>query len=123
MCEVVETMNNQDSHIELPANGQWHTLIGPITGLCAYEIIAYSKGKKLEGKYAVLHSIAINAYGSGKLNSTKVNYGSHRNKLSLRWTKDKNAKPDYSLQIKTNSNYGSEGVILVNIKELLNTQL
>ncbi|NND52127.1 MAG: hypothetical protein HKN54_06960 [Flavobacteriaceae bacterium] len=115
-------MEKDDSQIELLANGQWQTLIGPLTGLCAFEIIAYAKGKKHEGKYAVLHSIATNAYGSGKINTTKVNYGSLGNKLRLEWTRDKNAKQDYSLQIKTNSNYGSEGGIFVKIKELLNTQ-
>jgi len=115
-------MEEVDSYIKLPANGKWQTLIGPITGLTAFEIIAHAKGEKGVGKYAVLHSIATNAFGSGKTNNTRVNYSHGWNKLSLQWMRNNKEKLDYSLQIKTNCNYGSEGVIFVRMKELLNTQ-
>ncbi|AUC80893.1 hypothetical protein [Lacinutrix sp. Bg11-31] len=115
-------MEKDYSHIKLPANGKWQTLIGPISGLITFEIIAYAKGKETEGKYAVLHSIATNAFGSGKLNNTKTNYGDRSNRLSLKWIQNKEKKLFYSLQIKTNRNYGNEEIIFIKMKELLNIQ-
>jgi hypothetical protein len=112
-------MEKDYSYIKLPANGQWQTLIGPISGLIAFEIIAYAKGKKTEGKYSVLHSIATNAFGSGKLNNTIANYGHRSNRLSLKWIRNKEKKLFYSLQIKTNRNYGSEEIIFVYPETLL----
>ena len=112
-------MEIEDSNSKLPANGQWQDVTDPITGLNAFEIIAYSKGIRTRGKYAVLHSIAMNAFGAGKMNTTSVQYGKRWNKLLLRWKQDENKKGYYSLQIKTNHNYGSEGFIFAKMTVLL----
>ena len=112
-------MEEDDAYIKLAANGQWQMLIGPITGLSVFEIIAHAKGEKEKGKYAVLHAIATNAFGSGKIKNTKVNFGPRWNRLSLRWQRNNTSEANYSLQIKTHSNYGSEGIIFVKMNELL----
>jgi hypothetical protein len=90
----------------VPANGKWQDMPGlnNLNNCNAYEIIART-GWKGTGKFAVLHAIAICAYGpsGGKIRKTSTCYGWAWNKLSLRWTGD---KYDYRLQIRTRRNYG-----------------
>ncbi len=82
-----------------------------------FEIVGYSKGDKGNGRYSVIHSIAINSYGSGKFNTVSNSYGWWwLNKLSIRWH---GGQSNYSLQIKTKANYGSNGKIRVKLKKLL----
>ncbi len=104
--------------MELSADGKWHTITSNLTSLSAFEIIAYSIGLKRMGRYSVLHAIALNAYGKGRIKNTNVSFGwKWLNKLSLRWTGN---TQHYELQIRTKSNYGPDTQIKLGVRKLWN---
>ncbi|MHA7129199.1 adhesin [Algoriphagus namhaensis] len=87
-----------------PADGKWHEILGNLDGCQGFEIMAYA-GKKDYGKYALTHAIALSTFGrsKSKIRTTSAHYGAWWHKLSFRWRGDTR---NYSLQIKTWSNYG-----------------
>lgn len=72
------------------ADGSWHNIFDTKTGLSgchAYEIMAYAEGEKDEGKYALMHAIAICTLGNSKPKITKTSayHGKWLNKIDIRW--------------------------------------
>jgi len=90
----------------VPADGKWHNIIEGLDNCHAYEIVARA-GKKGSGKFSIMHAIAISAYGrsGGKIRKTSSCFGFFWNKLNLRW---KGTTHNYSLQMRTNINYGRD---------------
>jgi len=78
--------------------------------------------KKGTGKFAIMHATALSVFGpkGGKIRRTNAHYGFFWNKLNLRWTG--NSK-NYSLEIKSNSNYGEDVDIYYTITKLWDDQL
>ena len=99
------------------ADGEWHTIIPNLDHCNGFEIIA-RVGIVDTGKFAMLHAIALATFGRSKgcIRKTSSHYGFFWNKLNLRWKA--NGTHDYSLQIKTNSNYGNGAVISYKITQL-----
>jgi hypothetical protein len=56
------------------------------------------------------HAIALSTFGrsNNTIHKTKAYYGSFRNKIDLRWVGD---TFNYTLQIRTNQDYGEESMI------------
>ncbi len=98
------------------ANGTWQTILTDLNGCCAFEIMA-QVGKEKTGKYALLHAHALSTFGKSKskIASTQAHYGWWWNKIALRWV---GSTYNYSLQIKTRSNYGSDQTIKFYISKL-----
>ena len=106
----------------LPANGEWQTLLSDLEGISAYEISGYSQGKESHGKYSVIHAIALNSYNGkrGRIKYSTDFYGWRWwIRIRLRWLGTPN---NYDLQIRTRSNYGDNGRIVVSVKNLLNNE-
>jgi hypothetical protein len=63
-------------------------------------------GLKGSGRFAIMHAIALSAYGHSRsrIRRTCAHYGFFWNKLKLRW---KGSTHNYSLQLRSNSNFGS----------------
>lgn len=93
---------------EVPGNGKWQTIAEGLDGCNALEVMAGIGGLQGEGKYALLHAIAVSTYGRSKSKIKKVqaHYGWFWNKLCIRWS---GTTFNYSLQVRTRRNYG-EGV-------------
>jgi len=120
---------------ELAADGNWHNVFSAngLSGCNAFEITAFVQGDQGEGKYALMHAIAVSTYGNSKpkISKTVAHYGRWWNKIAIRWESrsskieevsgDKKKLPiwkklaqiwepkdplKYNLQIKTKSNYG-----------------
>jgi len=74
---------------ELDANGYWHNVFSAegLNGCKAYEIMAYAEGEKGEGKYALMHAIAISTFGNSrpKISKTSAYHGKRWNKIDIRW--------------------------------------
>lgn len=89
---------------EVPADGQWHTIVDNLESYSAFEIIA-STGEK--GSHAMTHAIAVGTYGKSKggINETQNFFGRSRNRIQLRWSGD---YFNYSLQIRTMRPYARE---------------
>lgn len=74
---------------ELDADGRWHNVFSTkaLSGCNAFEIMAYAEGKPGEGKYALMHAIALSTFGKSKpkINKTRAYHGIWWNNLSIRW--------------------------------------
>ena len=109
-------------HNSLPADGKWQTILTDLDGLSAFEISGYAQGIKGTGKYCVIHSIVLNAYkGKGGLIHSKHDSHGWRwwqrtKRIKLRWIGN---SFNYQLQIKTCSNFGTDGKIIISVKNLL----
>jgi len=88
----------------IPADGKWHNIISDLDGCCAFEIMAYV-GKEKTGKYALLHAHALSTFGKSRnrIKLTQAYYGRWWNRLAMRWV---GSTYNYSLQLKTRSDYG-----------------
>lgn len=98
------------------ADGRWHPIITGLRNAQAFEVMART-GKKGTGKLAIMHAIALNVAGKkgGKIRRTNAYFGFFWNKLKLRWTGDYKG---YSLELKSNSNYGDDVKIYFTITQL-----
>jgi hypothetical protein len=91
----------------VPADGKWHVILDNLDNCSAFEVMART-GKKGSGKFAIMHAIAVSAFGSArgrKIRKTSSHFGFFWNKLNLRF---RGTTHNYSLQLRTNANYGSE---------------
>lgn len=74
---------------ELNADGEWHNIFitKDIKGCNAYEIMAYAEGEPGDGKYSLMHAIAISTFGNSKpkISKTCAHHGKWWNKLDMRW--------------------------------------
>jgi hypothetical protein len=74
---------------ELDADGEWHNVFNKkaLQGCNAYEIMAYAEGKPEDGKYSLMHAIAVSTYGNSKpkISKTCAHHGNWWNKIDIRW--------------------------------------
>ena len=88
---IIKSTGRTGSYLEgyLPADGEWHNVFEPeaLSGCNAYEIMAYAEGLKNEGKYSLMHAIALCTYGNSKPKITKTcaHHGLWWNKIDIRW--------------------------------------
>lgn len=92
---------------EVPADGQWHSIVENLESYSAFEVIA-NCGEK--GAHAMTHAIALCTFGKSKggINQTQNFFGRSRNRIQLRWDGD---YFKYNLQIRTMRPYARETVI------------
>lgn len=136
---------------ELDADATWQNIFNekPLTGSQAFEIMAYAEGAPGDGKYSLMHAIAISTFGNSrpKITKTSACFGKRWNKIDIRWvSKPSNisSQPEkekkkiinfskwwktfweqkdpfkYNLQLKTKSNYGEGKKIRYKISVLWN---
>lgn len=86
-----------------PANAQWQIVVGDLTGINAFEIIAQVGGRRGRGKYAITRAVALAAHGKGKIHHLKASFGMFWQKIKFRWRGDKD---NYRLEARTTGNYG-----------------
>ena len=76
------------------ANGDWHNIFDTAKGLegCnAFEIMCYAEGNKNEGRYSLMHAIAVctNRNSRPKITKTAAYQGKWWNKIDMRWESGK----------------------------------
>jgi hypothetical protein len=103
------------------ADGNWHPIITGLKNGQAFEIIARA-GKKGTGKLSIMHATALSAFGpkGGKIRRTNAYFGFFWNKLNLRWT---GTFKSYTLELKSNSNYGEDVNIYYTVTKLWDDKL
>ncbi len=101
---------------DVPADGKWHTILEGLDNCSAFEVKART-GKKGTGKFAILHAFALSAFvnSRSRIRKTSAHYGFFWNKLNLRF---RGTTHNYSLQLRTNTNYGSNIDIYYKITNL-----
>lgn len=100
------------------ADGKWHKIITGLDGLNLFEVVASASGPKGKGEYAVLHALALSAYGQSKnrISDHEARYNGLFRKMDLRWTGTTN---NYNLEVRTTSNLGAGITIKYNIIKLI----
>lgn len=105
---------NPSGQKTVPADGQWHSITGMMSGCQALEVMA-GVGNKGTGRYALMQATAMNTFNpngfffnflglKNRIRCQQAYYLSRTHKLKLRWYgKGRN----YQLQIRTNCNYGA----------------
>lgn len=101
---------------DVPADGKWHTILEGLDNCSAFEVVART-GKRGTGKFAILHAFALSAFGNSRsrIRKTSAHYGFFWNKLNIRF---RGTTHNYSLQLRTNTNYGSNVDIFYKITSL-----
>lgn len=101
------------SRTSVPADGEWHNITDELSGCQAFEVVA-GAGKPKHGKYAIVHTVAMNTFNpkgflfnflniKKRIRCHHAYYRSFSDKLSFRWHgKDRK----YHLQLRSNSDYG-----------------
>lgn len=90
----------------VPADGTWHDIVERLDNCSAFEVMART-GKEGGSKFAIMHATAVSAFGTGKgrkIRKTGSHIGFFWNKLNLRF---RGSSHNYSLQLRTNANYGT----------------
>lgn len=98
---------------QIPANGQWHDISGPLQGCQAFEVMA-GTGDKGSGHYALLQAFAINTYNptgwwfnflnrKKRIRMQQAYYLSRSCKLDLRW---QTLEQGYCLQLRSRTDLG-----------------
>lgn len=91
----------------VPGDGKWHDVLSGLNHIQAFEVMAKINGRKGSGKYAVLHALALSAYGGrlshSKIRTTAAYYGSWLNQIQVRWVGTVN---NFALQLRTRGHYG-----------------
>ncbi|HEX5791952.1 MAG TPA: hypothetical protein VFY01_01660, partial [Rheinheimera sp.] len=101
---------------QIPADGQWHDISGPLQGCQAFDVMA-GTGNKGSGKYALLKATAINTFNPGgwwfnflnlkkRIKVQQAYYLARSSKLQLRW--QTLADDNYCLQLRSCSNLGAD---------------
>lgn len=105
----------------VPADGRWHDITRPMTGCQAFEVMAGAGGERLEGRYSLLHAIAMNAFHPRNpilnwmfrrraIRAQTAVYGSYADRLRLRWLAT-GERHHFKLQLRTNAGFGNGRVI------------
>jgi hypothetical protein len=94
----------------VPANGYWYDITDYMTGCQAWEVMAGVGASDSEGRYAVMHAFATNAYGSnGDISYHQSHYGNKCSRIELRWVRAEAGKPfEFKLQMRVGCSYGDE---------------
>lgn len=104
---------------ELPADGNWHTILEDLSGVQAFEIMVYAYADKGEGKYALMHAFLLNAYAGkkGKVKRTQNYFGwKWWYRLRIKW---EGTPFSYNLKLKTAADYGQNGTVTYTLCKLL----
>ncbi len=110
---VASRLNSQE--LKVPADGNWHDITGSLYGCQAFEVTAGVGGRRTEGRYALMHAVALNTFNPkgfffNFLNLKKnikyqsAHFRSRNDKLRLRW-RDKGDR-NYSLQLRSSTDFG-----------------
>ena len=100
----------------IPANGKWQDIVTGLNGCQAFEVVART-GVTGSGRFAIVHAIAVHAFGRswGRIRKTGSHFGFFWNRLNLRW---RGTTHNYSLQLRTQSNFGDDIPIYYSITRL-----
>lgn len=100
----------------VPADGKWHDITGWLSGCQAFEVMAGTAGMPGQGRYALLHAFALNAFNpsrgwfdflwpKNRISAHEAYYNNRCDRLQLRWdgSHDKGAR--YRLLIRSRCAY------------------
>lgn len=94
---------------KVPGDGEWHTIIGGLTGVQCLEVVARIDGPFGHGKYAITHAVALSSFGGkharNRIKQTRSYYGWFWNRIELKWEGE---IKNYALKVRTRQHYGKQ---------------
>lgn len=114
---------------QVAGDGEWHSILCNLSGICSFEVVARIEGPPGRGKYAITHAIALRTFGGklsrSKIPQTRAYYGWFWNRIELRW---EGSIFDYSLQVRTRQSYelgenGEKSMIKFHVTNLWDNEL
>lgn len=110
----------RSGEMSVPADGYWYDVTDYMTGCQAWEVVAGVGAKDSEGRYAVMHAFATNAFGSnGDISYHQSHFGNKCSRIELRWLKAEAGKPfEFKLQMRVGCSYGEDVWIKYHMTQL-----
>lgn len=110
----------QSGNMAVPADSNWYDISDTMTGCQAFEVVAGVGGKDADGKYALMHAFAVNAFNNnGSITYHQAHFGNKCSRIELRWIgSDKQAPFDYKLQMRVGCSYGNDVWIKYHVTRL-----
>ena len=104
----------------VPADGNWYDITDTMTGCQAWEIMAGVGANDSEGRYALTHAVALNAFnGSGTIEHQQTHFGNKCSRIELRWLSEDAKKPfEFKLQMRVGCSYGDDVWIKYHMTQL-----
>lgn len=104
----------------VPADGNWYNISEPMTGCQAWEVVAGVGARDSEGRYAIMHAFALNAFkANGEITYHQSHFGRKCSRIELRWADVSPDKPfDYQLQMRVGCSYGEDVYIHYHMTQL-----
>lgn len=101
----------QRGELPVPADGDWHDVTAALTGCEIFEVVAGVGGAENDGRYSLLHAVALNAFNDkSSIKNQTTYFGTKCNRIELRWqAAPEQSKFHYTLQMRTRCHWG-EGV-------------
>jgi len=106
---------------QVPADGEWHSIVTGLSGLHAFEIVAAAYGPVRKGRYALTHATALGAYGRSRSRIYRRNawFWGWFQKIQFRWTGD---LYNYGLEMRTASSFGAGSTIVYHVTHLFDNR-
>ncbi|MBC3875291.1 hypothetical protein [Undibacterium flavidum] len=95
----------------VPADGNWYDVTDYLTGCQAWEVVAGVGARDSDGRYALMHAFAMNAFNAnGQITYHQTHFGNKCSRIELRWLEADKSRPfDFKLQMRVGCSFG-EGV-------------
>lgn len=106
--------------MSVPADGNWYDASDYMTGCQAWEVVAGVGAKDSDGRYALMHAFATNAFGrNADITIHQSHFGNKCSRIELRWlNRPDNKLFEFKLQMRVGCTYGDDVWIQYHMTQL-----
>ena len=106
--------------LAVPADGNWYDATDYMTGCQAWEVMAGVGAKDSNGRYALMHAFAINAFTKNdSITYHQSHFGNKCSRIELRWFNNPDDKVfEFKLQMRVGCTYGEDVWIQYHMTQL-----
>jgi len=109
----------RSGELSVPADGNWYDITDYMTGCQAFEVMAGAGAKDSEGRYALMHAFAVNAFGAnGEITYHQSHFGNKCSRIELRWVRAEEDRFSFKLQMRVGCSYGDQVWIKYHMTQL-----
>ncbi|PRC93451.1 hypothetical protein [Solimicrobium silvestre] len=109
-----------NGELAVPADGNWYDITDTMTGCQAWEVMAGVGAKDNEGRYALTHAFALNAFNdNGSIDYHQTHFGNKCSRIELRWMSEGPKESfEFKLQMRVGCSYGDDVWIKYHMTQL-----
>lgn len=106
--------------LAVPADGNWYDATEYMTGCQAWEVVAGVGAKDSDGRYALMHAFATNAFTKNdSITYHQSHFGNRCSRIELRWLNNPDDKKfEFKLQMRVGCTYGDDVWIQYHMTQL-----